>query len=722
MMTTDPIFAALSVDVARQRTCLPESLRALAEIVWNVAWAWIPDGISLFREIDDRLWEASGHNPRAMLEQVSPHRLAELSSDPEFVRRADRLAAGLHAYLGRPAASEAEQYRQKRGGQPVAYFSAEFGLHESLPLYAGGLGILAGDHLKSASDLGLPLIGVGLRYRQGYFRQSLDATGWQVESYTDTPFGQLPIGLLLKNDGTPHCVEVPIRDRTVTLQLWGIRVGRVPLLLLDSDRDDNHPDDRWITGHLYGGDRATRLAQEMVLGIGGVRALRLLGYQPAVFHMNEGHAAFLGLELIREGLERGQAWEEALNAVRGSAVFTTHTPVAAGHDEFDQTQFSQFMSSYLEELSTGRFPISHEKLMRLGRVNPQETAAPFGMTPLALHVSRKVNGVSRLHGRVAREMWQAFWPETPVEDVPITSVTNGVHLGSWMAPAWRELLDRHLGERWIEHQHDPQTWEAIDTIPDAELWAVHQRLKHRMVEFARGRARTFRLTTGASPEYVEAAEDALLPDALTLGFARRVATYKRLGLLLQDPERALGLVGREDRPVQIVLAGKAHPGDSEAKAVLQRLLAVRCDPRVLKRGLFLVDYNVAVAREMTQGVDVWLNVPRRPLEASGTSGMKSMLNGGLNCSILDGWWAEGFNGSNGWAIGDEAEHEDAAGDERDAQALYSTLEREIIPLYYERDEQGLPTGWIARVRESLKSLGPVFNTSRMVAEYATEIY
>ena len=721
-MTNDPVFRALDIDVSRQRDRLPEPLRPLADVVWNVAWVWLPDGTSLFEDIDASLWEACGHNPRAMLDRASPRRLAELALDSRFVRRVNELAQRLRAYLERPISGEAEELTRKYDGHPVAYFSAEFGLHESLPLYSGGLGILAGDHLKSASDLGLPLVGVGLRYRQGYFQQSLDRSGWQVEQYADTDFGSLPVGLLLQEDGTPVTVQVSIQSRTVTLQLWGIRVGRVPLLLLDSNRDDNHPDDRWITGHLYGGDRNTRLAQEMVLGIAGVRALRKLGYDPAVLHMNEGHAAFLGLELIREGVTRGQSLEEAVNAARKCAVFTTHTPVAAGHDEFHPDQFAHFMDGYLEEFETGRFPVSREKLLALGRVHPENRWESFGMTPLAMHASRKVNGVSRLHGRVCREMWQPLWPEKRVEDVPITHVTNGVHLGTWMASAWQELLDRYLGQGWEERQRDPATWNAIDQIPDAELWAVHQALKARLVQYARGKVRTFRLTTGANPEYVEAAEGALDPNALTLGFARRVATYKRLNLLLQDPERALGLLGTEDRPVQIILAGKAHPGDAEAKAVLQRLLQVRTDPRVVRRGLFLVDYNISVAREMTQGVDVWLNMPRRPLEASGTSGMKAMLNGALNCSILDGWWAEGYNGENGWAVGSEAERSDAQGDAEDAAALYRTLEEQVIPLYYQRDKNGIPAGWIAQVKNSLKSLGPVFVTERMVAEYAREIY
>jgi starch phosphorylase len=719
----DPIFRALTVDVERTRRRLPVPLRGLADVVWNQVWTWLPDGAAFFRDLDPILWETGNHNARLVLERTPPDRLATLAADPTFLKRAQRLETSLKEYLAAPASPAARRLAEQYDGRPVAYFSAEFGIHESIPIYAGGLGVLAGDHLKSASDLALPLVGVGLRYQQGYFHQTLDRTGWQNEVYADTDFGIRPVGLVLKPDQTPLTVEVSLHHRRVVLQLWGIMVGRVPLLLLDSNRDDNDPMDRWITGHLYGGNRDTRLAQEIVLGIGGVRALRLLGYDPAVFHMNEGHAAFLALEQLREEIAAGRGWDDALRATRARTVFTTHTPVPAGHDVFEKDQFNVFMGDYLRRFRDDGTGAPWEKLLALGRTRPAETFENFGMTPLAIHTSRSTNGVSALHGHVAREMWQGVWPEKSVDEVPITHVTNGVHAGTWTAPMMRELLARYLGADWETRQADPRTWEKIDAIPDAELWETHQALKRHLVERARERAQAFRLATGEAPEYVQAALDALDPEALTIGFARRVATYKRLSLLLHDPERALSLLSRPDQPVQLLIAGKAHPGDTEAKRLLQYLFKVRYEPRVLRRALFLVDYQMAVGRELTAGCDVWLNLPRRPLEASGTSGMKSVLNGGLNCSILDGWWAEGYNGKNGWAIGTTEEFTDtSAQDEQDAESLYSTLEKQVIPLYYQRDAKGIPTAWVRMMKESLKTLAPVFNTHRMVSEYADKIY
>ncbi len=719
----DPVFEALTIDVQRTRRRLPRELACLADVVWNLAWTWLPDAMSLFREIDCHLWTTTAGNARAVLEEASPQRLMELATDPVFVQRAERVAASLREYLARPLSSAAERVQECYGGRPVAYFCAEFGIHESIPIYSGGLGVLAGDHLKSASDLGIPLLAVGLRYKQGYFHQRLDRSGWQSEEYRDTPFGRLPVGLLLKDDGTPLTVSVPFRERRVTLQLWGLRVGRIPLILLDADREDNDPIDRWITGHLYGGTKDTRLAQEMVLGIGGVRALRLLGYQPGVFHMNEGHAAFLGLELIREGLDRGQLWEEALNATKKQTVFTTHTPVPAGHDTFPQEKIQTFMSDYLEEFRGSSFEVPREKVMLLGRKNPDDTYEEFGMTPLAIHCSRSVNGVSRLHGEVCRDMLHMMWPGKRGADVPIGSVTNGIHAPTWVAPLLRDLLDRYLGADWEQRQCDPAIWAAVDDIPDEELWDAHCRLKRRLVQQVRGRARHTRIHNQEQEEYVRAAERLLDPDALTIGFARRVATYKRLDLLLHDAERALRLLNIPGRPVQLVLAGKAHPGDSEAKRLVQQLFRIKYDQRLIRQAVFLVDYDISIAREMVQSVDVWLNLPRRPLEASGTSGMKAALNGVLNCSILDGWWAEGYNGRNGWAIGEEKEYTDASLQDRDdALSLYGTLEQEVIPTYYDRDAQGIPRRWVAMMKESLKSCGPVFNTDRMLTEYSTEVY
>jgi starch phosphorylase len=739
----DPVFKALRVDVERTRARLPAPLQCLADVAWNLAWSWLPDGASLFRDIDAGDWEASGHNARAMVERVEPRRLAELATEPEYVARARAMHARLEAYLGSEPLPAAERVRQRYDGRPVAYFSAEFGVQESLPIYAGGLGILAGDHLKAASDLGLPLVGVGLRYRQGYFHQVLDPSGWQEERYRDTDFGCLPVGLILKADQTPVTVDVPVAGRVVRLQLWGVQVGRVPLLLLDSDRDDNDPTDRWITGHLYGGGRETRLAQEMALGIGGVLALRALGYDPAVFHMNEGHAAFLSLEQIREALAAGASWEQALAATRARTVFTTHTPVPAGHDTFTPGQIGHFMGPYLagfragagaevraeerEVSGTDRPSLltspSLATILGLGRKDPASAGEDVNLTTLAMRTSRSVNGVSRLHGAVSRDMFHWLWPDRPAREAPITHVTNGVHLPTWLAPVVRDLLDRYLEAGWERHQQDPAAWAGVDQIPDAELWDAHCRLKQRLVAVARERARRFRAERGETDEYVLAATDLLEPDALTIGFARRVATYKRLGLLLHNPDRALSLISMPGRAVQLVIAGKAHPGDTEAKRLVQYLFRVRHDPRVVRRATFLVDYNMVVGKEMSQGVDIWLNLPRRPQEASGTSGMKAALNGVLNCSILDGWWAEGYNGRNGWAIGGGNDYDDEAKqDAADADSLYETLEEQILPLYYDRDAAGIPRGWVAMMKEALRTLGPVFNTQRMVAEYATEVY
>jgi len=719
----DPVFEALTVDVERTRSRIPAALSCLADVVWNLAWVWLPDAESLFREMDATLWEAHAHNPRAMLEQVRPRRLAELAADPSFVARVTALGQRLKEYLGRPKAPEAQELETHYQGRQVAYFCAEFGIHESIPIYSGGLGILAGDHLKSASDLGLPLIAVGLRYRQGYFHQGLDGSGWQVESYQDTEFGELPTGLILKPDGTPVTVEVPFHNRKVVVQLWAMRVGGIPLLLLDSNREDNNAIDQWLTGHLYGGDRDTRLGQEMLLGIGGIRALRALGYDPAVFHMNEGHAAFLGLELIREELAKGRSWDDALASTKGRSVFTTHTPVPAGHDTFRMDRVTNYMSDYLGEFRVQSAPVRQEQLLGLARKYAEDQYEDVNMTYLAMHTSRSINGVSRLHGEVSRRMFHWLWPGKSVEETPITHVTNGVHAGTWVAPLLQELFDRYLGADWQRHQSDPKVWAAIDAIPDAELWDIHLRLKRRLAMYTRERARWLREQTSEPSEYVDAADQLLEPEALTIGFARRVATYKRLGLLLHDPERALSMLDDPNRPVQFLIAGKAHPHDSEAKRLLQYLFQVRRDPRVLRRATFLADYNIAVGRQLVQGVDVWLNLPRRPLEASGTSGMKAALNGALNCSILDGWWEEAYNGQNGWAVGTTDEFVDTSEqDEVDARSLYSTLEDKIIPLFYERDADGVPRRWVAMMKESIRTISPFFNTDRMVAEYATRIY
>ena len=698
----DPIQTALTLDVERTRGILPAELAGLADLAWNLASSWLPEGPALFREIDRGLWEQTAGNARAVIERCGARRLAELACDPAFLLRLERLAEAFAAATAEPAGPQS----------PVAYFSAEFGLQESLPIYSGGLGVLAGDHLKAASDLGVPLVGVGLRYRQGYFQQRVDASGWQIEEYPVTDFSVLPAGLILNGDGTPRTVTVTVGHHPVVLQMWGVRVGRVSLLLLDSYRDDNEIAFRDTTSHLYGGGQDIRVAQEIVLGIGGVRALRALGYEPRLFHMNEGHAAFLGLELLRERLAQGEPMEQALENVRQGSVFTTHTPVPAGHDVFEIGRAKWALGHFVSSLPCTQ--AEQELVWQLARKPGQWDYHEFGMTPLAVHLSRSTNAVSKLHGEVCKPLLHPLWPDLPVDDVPVTYVTNGVHLPTWIAPGLQSLFDRHLGEGWRENA--PGAWEQVDAIPDSDVWVAHQRLKQRLLEGVRERAHAG-LTSPSGPPF------GLHRDVLTLGFARRIATYKRLYLLLQDADRARRIFGSTSRPVRLVIAGKAHPRDVEAKHVLQGLLRRAAELGLAHTSLFVVDYNMAMARDLVQGCDVWLNLPRRPMEASGTSGMKAAANGVLNASILDGWWEEGYDGTNGWAVGTAEDVADPqVQDAEDALSLYHLLEDEIIPMYYERDAKGLPLNWIRRMKASIRTCAPAFSAARMVDEYVRRIY
>ncbi|HEV8169230.1 MAG TPA: alpha-glucan family phosphorylase, partial [Pyrinomonadaceae bacterium] len=562
-----------------------------------------------------------------------------------------------------------------------AYFCAEFGVHTSLPLYSGGLGILAGDHLKSASDLGLPLVAVGLLYRYGYFRQRLRNDGWQEEHYGETFPNDLPIHLVKNDDGSPLRIEVLIRERNVLAQVWRADVGRVALYLLDTNIPENAETDRWVTGHLYGGDRETRIVQEMLLGIGGVRLLRKLGVSPHVFHLNEGHSAFLTLELAREIVQtEQQPFVVASDRVKQQCVFTTHTPVAAGNDEFDAALVLRvFGTSYFKELG-----LTEEEFLALGRVDPTNKSERYGLTPLAIRMCRSTNGVSRKHGEVSRALWQKLFPGKVLEEVPITYITNGVHAPTWMSPPLRYLVEHHIGHDWDAKLGDQNAWaEAIASMPDEEFWNAHMRLKERLVAFIRHRSTQTRILAGERADYIEAASTMFDPSALTIGFARRVAGYKRWNLLLTDQERLLRLINNEERPVQFVFAGKAHPQDEGSKLVLQQLARWKYDPAVRQRAVFLEDYDQEIARQLVQSVDVWLNVPRRPQEASGTSGEKVAINGGLNLSILDGWWLEGYDGANGFAIGNGNDGADVAKiDALDAESLYRTLELEVVPLYY----------------------------------------
>ena len=701
---------------------LPNSLRALERLSWNYWWSWSADGPGIFRDLDPDIWEEYEQNPRLLLAKTSDYRLAQMATDPGYVERVRRLAEEFDHYMGSttgwPPRGVSSNVTVEN---PVAYFCAEYGVHNSLPLYSGGLGILAGDHLKSASDLGLPLVAVGLLYHYGYFRQRLRRDGWQEEYYGETHSAQLPIKLIKNNEELPLLVELTIRDRPVRAQVWQAQVGRIPLYLLDTNIAANDETDRWVTGHLYGGDRETRIVQEMVLGIGGVRLLRQLNLEPHVFHLNEGHSAFLTLELTRELVQSGNlGFSEAAKSVRQRCVFTTHTPVAAGNDEFEP----QLVTGSFGEIYPRELGLDVEEFIALGRVDPENSAEPFGLTPLAIRMCRSTNGVSRKHGEVSRALWQKLWPGKTIDEVPITHVTNGVHAPTWVAPMIRALYEKYVGPNWAECVRDCARWEqGIAKMFDEELWAAHQLIKERLVAFIRHRSFQARLSRSESLEYTESARRMFDPAALTIGFARRAAGYKRWNLLLTDPNRLLRLLNNEARPVQFVFAGKAHPQDQQAKHILQQLAHWRYDPLVRNRAVFLQDYDQEIARQLVQSVDVWLNVPRRPLEASGTSGEKVAINGGLNLSILDGWWLEGYDGTNGFAIGDQGELlEDVDVDAADAESLYRVLEQEVIPCYYERDAEAIPRRWIAMMKRSMQTLVPEFNSDRMVAEYAERIY
>jgi starch phosphorylase len=703
---------------------LPEPLRALQRLAWNYWWSWAADGAAVFRDVDPGVWEMCEHNPLRVLAETSEFRLMQMATDPVYTERVRKLAGRFDEYMAdtRTWGPPAEEQKQITPERPVAYFCAEYGVHNSLPLYSGGLGMLAGDHLKSASDLGLPLVAVGLLYRYGYFRQRLTRDGWQDEHYGETHPSELPIHQVMDSTGAPLSIEVWMRGRTVRAHVWRADVGRVPLYLMDTNIAENDELDRWVTGHLYGGDRETRIVQEMMLGLGGIRLLRALRIEPHVFHLNEGHSAFLTLELARElttGAER-MSFKDAAARVRERCVFTTHTPVAAGNDEFEAVLIEKcFGTSYEQELG-----LTHDEFLDLGRVDPSNDAEWYGLTPLAIRMCRSTNGVSRKHGEVSRLLWQKMWPGRIATEIPITHITNGVHAPTWVAPSIRALYEKHLGSDWDKQVRDGARWaDGIERITDEELWSSHHLLKQRLVAFIRHRSYHARLHREETAEYVEAARTLFDADALTIGFARRVAGYKRWSLLMTDPDRLLRLLNDSARPIQLVFAGKAHPQDQSAKLILQQLAMWKYHPQVMRRAVFLQDYDQEIARQLVQSVDVWLNVPRRPLEASGTSGQKVAMNGGLNLSILDGWWIEGYDGTNGWAIGDPVESGEGEDvDARDAESLYRVLEDEVIPLYYERDGALIPRRWLAMMKRSICTLAPIFNSDRMVEEYAQRIY
>jgi starch phosphorylase len=694
---------------------LPDALEPLREMTFNLWWTWEPSARRLFRHLDPELWDRTNHNPVRMLQLSRQARLEEVSQDKTFLRELKQVYDAFKQYLERQ-----DTYGKTGAGaaikKPVAYFSAEFGFHESIPNYSGGLGILAGDHCKSASDLDLNFVAIGLLYRHGYFRQEIDKEGLQYAVNLNQNFHHLPIREV-QREGANLRISVRILDRDVFAKIWELRVGRINLYLLDTDTPENSAEDRLITAELYGGDLEMRMRQEIVLGIGGVKALSALGIDAEVFHMNEGHSAFLALERIRRNVvEKKLDFYSALQVAAAANVFTTHTPVPAGNDSFSREMMRKYFGDFVRELQ-----IPFEELFRFGQASV-DPADAFSMTILALRFSRNVNGVSKLHGDVSRLLWKDVWAGVPVHEVPITSITNGVHTKTWMAPEFSALYTKHL-VGWEDHLTDEDFWRRVMDIPDAQLWETHQKLKQRLVEFVRERVRTRRERIGDSPEAIRNVNHILDPEILTIGFARRFATYKRGALLFSNKERLKKLLNDTTRPVQFIFAGKAHPRDEGGKALIQEVYKFSREAGIENRVVFVEDYDSYIARRLVQGVDLWLNHPLRPLEASGTSGMKLAPNGGLNLSVLDGWWCECYNGNNGWAIGAETKNGTVEfQNEVDASSLYQLLENQIIPLYYAKPDGKLPLAWLQLMRESIRTVTPVFNTHRMVKEYTERLY
>jgi starch phosphorylase len=700
--------------MAKSTKNLHQRLGVLAQNLW---WTWHPEVLRLFSDLDPHLWRQVDHNPIAFLNRMSAEQIEQRASELVLHSRINHAIRRLNEYLEKPLT-----WGAVHGGslwsRPVAYFSAEFGLHESLPIYSGGLGVLAGDHLKSASDLGIPLIAIGLLYHQGYFSQRLTNTGWQEEDYVDLDVSQLPFEPVNRPDGQPLAIQIDTREGSILAKVWQLRVGRVRLLLLDSNVEGNKDEDRMLTSRLYGGNDRTRIRQELLLGIGGVRSLQALDIFPGVLHLNEGHSAFAILEEVRRIMQDDDIpFELALQRVSRYTVFTTHTPVPAGHDRFAAELVEEHLGVFREKLG-----LSHEALMALGRVNRDDRTEPFCMTVLALKNSRRANAVSAIHSEISRRMWQPLWPKRSETEIPIGHITNGVHVLSWIAPPMYKLFETRLAHNWPTRMIHPDLWEKVSEIDAGELWEVHQILNMRLINFVRRRLLRQAERLG-DHETIQQIDHILDPDILTIGSARRFASYKRGDLILSDPERLAKLVSDSKRPIQIIFAGKAHPRDDDGKRILQRIIQYATDPALKRRIVIIEDYDYNVARHLVQGVDVWLNTPRRPLEACGTSGQKVVLNAGLNLSILDGWWNEAFNGRNGFAIGHGGMHNDPnVQDQRDAEFLYEALEKRVIPLYYERDQGGIPHRWIEQVKGSMQSLGWRFNADRMVRDYAVRFY
>jgi len=695
---------------------LPEKLAPLWDLAHNLWWTWNPKTIRTLQQLDPDIWIASGRDPQRFLASLPTQQLQKIAEDETLSAHIEQVLEEFKQYQNAQTWFK-DQYPDS--DMQVAYFSAEFGLSEGLRIYSGGLGVLAGDHLKAASDLGLPLVGVGLLYREGYFRQALNADGWQTERNPENDFYQMPIEPVNGADGEQCVVDVPYAHGDVRARIWKVKVGRIALYLLDTNTEENSDEDRQITARLYGGDTSMRIRQEILLGVGGLKALSSIGITPSVCHMNEGHSAFLALERIRRLMqEEGLSFAAAREASAVGNVFTTHTPVAAGNDWFNPDLVENYLYPLREQLG-----LSREEFLGLGRIDPNDHQSDFCMTVLALKLSARANGVSRLHGEVSRQMWKGMWPDFDHSEVPIGSITNGVHMQTWTALDISELFDHHLGEHWRTAQQNPQSWQGIHAISDRELWNTHQHRRQRLVDFARFHLRNQLSSQGAPAVKIEQHLDHLDPHALTIGFARRFATYKRGTLLFRNLERLAALFADSDRPLQIIFAGKAHPQDTPGKELIRDIVHLARQEPFNGRVFFLQDYDMNVARYLVQGCDVWLNNPRRPMEASGTSGMKAAINGVLNVSVLDGWWEEACEMHSGWTIGLGENYEDEAyQDEVESNALYDLLETEVIPLFYQRDGEGLPRGWVARMKETISTLAPFFNTHRMVREYAENMY
>ena len=697
---------------------LPENLEPLREIIYNLHWSWNHDALELFRRIDRKLWIEVHHNPVKLIGEVSQQRLEELAKDDGFVAHMNRVYVQLSTYME-------EQNWYSKNHEPVdepyvAYFSAEFGLADCLQSYSGGLGVLSGDHLKAASDLGVPLVGIGLCYKEGYFQQYLTMDGWQQERYETIDFNNQPMTLVTDEKDNPLKIGMNFPGREVKVQIWKLQVGRVPLFLLDSDIEENGEQDRTITRSLYGGNSETRIQQEIILGIGGIRALHTMGLKPSVCHMNEGHSAFLALERIRLLIKHQDlTFEEAKDVGFYSNIFTTHTPVPAGIDVFQNSMVEKYFGDYYRN----ELGLTGDMFYRLGTIEKSSQPIHFNMAHLAMNMAGYVNGVSKLHGEVSKKMWVSGFKNVPFDEIPIDYVTNGVHTLTHLSKDMFELLERYLGEKFVNDPANPDSWQGIDDIPDEELWRTHERRRERLVAFARDRLRQQIIARGGSKLEVAQSKEVLNPYALTIGFARRFATYKRANLILRDIERLASILCNHDFPVQIIVAGKAHPRDDEGKRLIQDIVGTAKDDHLRKKIVFIENYDMNIARYMVEGCDIWLNNPRRPMEASGTSGMKVIANGGLNFSILDGWWDEAYDREFGWKIGDRENYQDPDyQDEIESNQIYETLEKEIIPIFYDRTEDKLPRNWIAMMKASMKNLGPRFNTSRMVSQYTEKFY